>query len=258
MSKNTTEKVSGHDAVIAKVKANAAAEQKGWQDAMQNAITLMIAVYAVIKAEVFIPSGLPESEWATLRGGKYWGMACGKKETAFTYKGNPENYPSQGYLSHLFALKYMHTAERLAEFRRTNVAHQVKHYVQWLSIMYGWKLDHCKLERAEETTMAKWKTVKGTAEQRADGRQFASCVLKEVSRADSTTLPKDLRKAFSDVTAMTTPKEWREVIGQWDVGGYTQSDLLSLISAMTAQWLLNEEATKVKEASDKRRAKQTT
>ena len=254
MSKTTTEKVSGHNAVIAKVQANAAAEQKGWQDAMRNAIILMIAVYDVILAEVFKPSGLPESEWKTLRGGAYWGLACGKKDHAFRYSGKPENYPSSTYLSFTFTLKYLHTAARLEEFRATNTVHQVKHYVQWLAIQYGWKLDHCKLDRDPVKVMAKWKTVKGTPEQRSDGRQFATCVLKDVPKSDPNTAYKDLNKAINAAVKLETLKDRREAIGDWDVENYSQSSILELITALTAQWMIVKDREDTAEASKLRRA----
>jgi hypothetical protein len=259
MSTQTPNIALGHKKVIAKFNANVAAERSSMFDVMSSSITLAIALYSVILSEVFKKSALPKEEWNTLRGGEFHGLVTGKKDHPFRYAGAADDYPSQSYLTQAFALHYMHTAKRLAEYRDTNVNPQVKYYCQWLAIMYGASIGtHCTLARGAEKTLAKWNLKPASRTDKAEGRSYASAVLKETVRVDIVTAPKDVRSIVADVMAMTTSQK-RKASELWSMESYEDSaDLLSMAKACVAEWLLRKERADTKAASDKRRAKQTT
>jgi len=247
---------SGHKSVIAKANANATAERNGLFDAMASSITLAIALYRVILVEVFRKSGLPESEWITLRGGEYYGLVTGKDGHTFHYSGAAEDYPSQSYLTNAFTLQYMHTDERLKEYRSTNSNPQVKTYCQWLSIMFGAKYGtHCTLQRAADKTLAKWTLTPANATDKAKGKSYHSAVLKSEVRDNANTVatPKAIADAISEVKS-AAPSKRRTYAAEFDTSTWSQTALAECIRSMVAQYMLNAEVAKAAKGKPKVKA----
>jgi len=231
---------TGHKAVISKNVSIATAERNGLFDAMADSITFAVALYAVIYTEVFVRSGVNSKEYATLRGGEYFGLLS-KSDSPFYYGGDMTNYPSSAYLGQAFALQYMHDDNRLKEYRATNTSPRIKDYVQWLAIMFGTAIgSHCALARSADKTLAKWTLTAATKADINKGKAYHSAVLKSEVRDNQKTVT--LPKAISDAIAegkTSNMADRRKFAAVYDMSTWSQTELALNIRSAVAQYMLN-------------------
>lgn len=242
MSVKTPNLIKLHEAAIDQYDANVAADQSAAFDRMGATIKAMIAFYAKCLA-VMVSAGLAESDRNTISGGTYHGNTK-KADHVLFYKGKRE-YPSQGYCSKAFMLKYLHTAERQAEFKRTNTTAMVERYVTWLQVMYGWSQNHTKLTRDPEGTIAKFRTTPATPQDKKEGRAFHSATWIEVVHETPTSIDADIRSLAREVTDMT-PSKRRIASDLWTLSAYDDADLLSMARGCMAEYINRKNAAKSK------------
>lgn len=250
MSK-TINLTNAHDAVIDQYIANESTITKGAFDQLATAVKLAVAWYAIVATKLFKMSGLAVEDYQYMRGGTFHGLVTGTKEHALRYTGK-RIYPSASYCTRAFALHYMHTSDRLVEYRNTNTAATLIDYVTWLQVMYGTSTgEHAALVRNAEGTIGRFTTTPATKADKAAGRAFHTAVLKETVRDnDSTPTPTAIRKAVSGVVAMS-PAKRRNTAAKWDMSTWDQNDLIGNIEAAVAQYMINDAAEKAAKAKPK-------
>jgi hypothetical protein len=227
-----------HEDAIDQYDANVAADATAAFDRMGSTIIQMIKFYVKCLA-VMTAAGLAEQDRLTMSGGTYHGNLS-KTDHVLFYKGKRQ-YPSQGYCTKAFMLKYLHTAPRQEEYKRTNTNSMVERYITWLQVMYGDNAEHTKLTRKPEETIAKFKTTPATAQDKKEGRKFHTAVWIEVTHETPTTIDSAIRTLAREVTDASWAK-CEAMSDLWTMSSYDDKDLLSLAKGAMAEYLLRQES----------------
>jgi len=236
-----------HEAAINQYNANVTDEREANLDKMARTINAMIAFYAACLA-VIKAAGMSVVDQTTMSGGKYHGDTT-KTDSPLFYSGKLV-YPSQGYCSKAFMLKYLHMNGRLAEYRATNSTAKVDVYIKWLQLQYGWSKDHTKLSRKPEETLAQFTTTPATKADKAAGRAFNKLVYIEPVSEAGTPAPSAVRDAITAVMKMTPAKQ-RATAAGFDMGNWKDEAIIEQIQAAVAQIVLNAAAAKAAKQNKK-------
>jgi hypothetical protein len=236
-----------HEAAINQYQANVTDEREANLDKMARTINAMIAFYAACLA-VIKAAAMSTEDQSTMSGGKYHGET-GKADSPLFYSGT-KTYPSQGYCSKAFMLKYLHMSGRLAEYRATNSTAKVDVYIKWLQLMYGWSKDHTKLSRDPEGTLKQFTPTPATKADKAAGKAFHSLVYIEPTSESGTPAPSVIRDAITAAMKMT-PAQQRKITADYDMGNWKNESIVEVIQAAVAQIVLNLAADKTAKSKKK-------
>lgn len=242
---------SAHNQVIDKWQANERASAKDAWASLESTIKGMVDWFALVANVLLKVAGLSPEERTTMTGGTFHGKVTGKKETPLRYAGDRE-YVSQAYCSRSFLIHYLHSANRFAEYKRTNTRAVLKDYVTWLQVMYGESVgDHASLSRNASGTLARFTLVKATAKDKDAGKSYASAVYKDETRDPSgENTPKGVNSAIKEAMGFTMAKA-RTTAGHYDMGNWKDEAIIEQIRAAVCQLRLNAAADKKDKAAKK-------